>query len=565
MAHFSPNDRFYHGFRYHLIGTATAVAILGGLAACTSPSTTAPSTTSPATTSPATTSPAAGASGSATASGTSGAAGSTGGSITIGLAGAPDALDPTTGSTFDGRTVFANMCQKLYDINAQLNIVPQLAASLPAVSADGKTYTIQLRQGIQFNDGTPFNAAAVQTTLEHYLTDPQSARAVELKGLTSVTVSGPDTVVLHLSKPFAPLTSILADRSGMILSPAQLAKLGSNFAQDPVCVGPFEFSSRPSLDTIILKKSPYYYGKAGVHLSQITFEVVTDQSTMAADLASGQIQLGEQIAPQDVPSLKNNPAVTLEAQNSLGYEGIDINTGNVNGSLKPYGTANNPFATHPTLREAFELSLNRAQLTKVAFDGLYAPTCSPIPSGSPWAVNVPCPAQNVAEAKQLIAATGLKTPIHVSLMIANDPLDQQIGSIIQSMAQQAGFAVSLQPLEFTTSLSKAAAGQFEMYVVGWSGRIDPDQNIFSDWYPQSALNYTGAQYPALDSLLVQARESTSDSQRKSLYAQAVQLMHAELNLIYLWDPTYYLGISKTVTGVQYFPDSLIRLENASVS
>jgi peptide/nickel transport system substrate-binding protein len=532
--------------RYHLIAATTAATLMGGLAACTSPTTTAGGGTSTSST------------------GASAAAGGSG-SITVGLAGAPDALDPTTASTFDGRTVFANMCQKLYDINAQLNIVPQLAAALPAISADGKTYTIQLRQGIKFNDGTPFNAAAVVTTLEHYLTDPQSARAAELKGLTSVNATGPFTVVLHLSKAFAPLTSILADRSGMVLSPTQLKKLGSNFAQDPVCVGPYEFSSRPSLDTIILKKSPYYYGKANVHLAQITFEAITDQSTMAADLASGQIQLGEEIAPQNVPTLKSNSSVTLKAQNSLGYEGLDINTGNVSGSLKPYGTANNPFASHPTLRQAFELSLNRTQLTKVAFDGLYSPTCSPIPSGSPWAVNVACPAQNVAKAKQLVAATGLKTPIHVSLMIANDPLDQQIGSIIQSMAAQAGFAVSLQPVEFTTSLTKAAAGQFEMYIVGWSGRVDPDQNIFSDWYPQAALNYTGAQYPALDNLLLQARESTSDTQRKLLYTQAVQVMHQELNIIYLWDPTYYLGISKTVTGVQYLPDSLIRLENASVS
>ena len=526
-------------FPYYLI--AAAVALFAGLAACTSPSTTA----------------------SSSGSGSTAAAGS--GNITVGLAGAPDALDPTTGSTFDGRTVFANMCQKLYDINSSLNIVPQLATSLPVISNGGKTYTIRLKQGVLFNDGTPFNAAAVKTTLDHYLTDPQSARAAELHGLQSVDVTGPYTVVLHLSQAFAPLTSILADRAGMILSPTQLKKLGDNFAQDPVCVGPFEFSSRPSLDTIILKKSPYYYGKAHVHLATVTFEVITDESTMAADLASGQIQVGEEIAPQDVQSLQNNSSVTLEAQNSLGYEGLDINIGNVNGSLKTYGTANNPFATHPTLRQAFELSLNRAELNKVAFDGLYRATCSPIPSNSPWAVNVPCTSQNIAEAKKLIAATGLKTPIHVSLTVSNDPLDLQIGSIIQSMAAQADFDVTLQPLEFTTSLSRAAAGDFEMYVVGWSGRVDPDQNIFDDWFPQSSLNYTGADYPALDNLLLQARTATATTQRKALYTQAVQLMQQELNIIYLWDPKYYLGVSKTVTGVQYFPDALIRLEYASVS
>jgi peptide/nickel transport system substrate-binding protein len=501
---------------------------------------------------------------SAPSSGTGTGSGPTASSITVGLAGAPDALDPTTGSTLVGRTVFANMCQKLYDINAQLDIVPQLAASLPTVSKDGLTYTINLRPGILFNDATPFNAQAVKTTLDRYLTSSNSVRAAELTGLKSVSVTGPLTVVLHLSKPFAPLTSVLADRSGMILSPAQLHKLGSNFAQHPVCVGPFEFQSRPSLDTIILKKSPYYYGKSHVHLSTVTFEAITDPSTEAADLQSGQIQVADEVAPQEVKVLQGNPGTKVEAQNSLGYEGIDINTGNVKGSLKPSGVADNPFATHPELREAFELTIDRATLNQVAFDGLYTPGCTPIPPDSPWAVNVPCPAQNIPKAKALVAASGVKTPVHVSLMVQNSSLSEQVGTVIQTMAAKAGFDVSLQPTEFTTSLAKAAAGQFEMYQIGWSGRIDPDQNVFSDWYPEAGLNYTGANYPALTGLMLQARESTSAAQRRALYTKIVQQMQSDLNIVYLWYDKVFLGLSKDVTGVQYFPDSLIRLEYAQV-
>jgi peptide/nickel transport system substrate-binding protein len=531
--------RHHRGFRNHLIATITTLASIITVAACSAPST-----------------------GSGAGAGSGSSSGSS--SITVALAGAPDSLDPTTGSTFVGRTVFANMCQKLFDINAQLTIVPQLAASLPVISKDGLTYTIQLKPGIKFNDGTPFNAAAVKTTLDWYLTNPNSVRAAELKGLTSVDATGPLTVVLHLSKPFAPLTSVLADRAGMILSPTQLHKLGNNFGQDPVCVGPFEFSSRPSLDTIILKKSPYYYGKSHVHLSTVTFQVITDPSTEAANLQSGQVQVADEVAPQDVQAIENNPATQIEAQNSLGYQGLDINTGNVHGSLKPAGVADNPFATHPALREAFELTINRATLNKVAFDGLYTPGCTPIPPNSPWTVNIPCPAQNIPEAKKLVAASGVKTPIHVSLMVQNSSLSQQIGSIIQSMAAQAGFDVTLQPLEFTTTLAKAAAGQFEMYQIGWSGRADPDQNIFSDWYPGAGLNYTGADYPALNSLLLQARESTSTAQRHTLYTKIVQMMQSDLNIIYLWYDKFFLGLRKNVTGVQYFPDSLIRLEYAQV-
>jgi peptide/nickel transport system substrate-binding protein len=351
----------------------------------------------------------------------------------------------------------------------------------------------------------------------------------------------------------------------MILSPAQLRKLGNNFAQDPVCVGPFEFSSRPSLDTIVLKKSPYYYGKAHVHLSTVTFQVITDPSTMAAELQSGQIQIADQVAPQDVQAIANNSQATIEGQNSLGYEGLDINTGNVHGSLQTPGVADNPFAAHPGLREAFELTINRATLNKVAFDGLYSPGCTPIPPNSPWAVSVPCPAQNIPEAKALVKASGVQTPIHVSLMLENDPLELQVGSIIQSMAAQAGFDVTLEPLEFTTTLDRAAAGDFEMYQIGWSGRIDPDQNIFNDWYPGSGLNYTGADYPELNSLLLRAREATSTAERHVLYTRITQYLQSELNIIYLWYDKYYLGIRKNVTGVQYFPDALIRLEYAQVS
>ena len=156
-----------------------------------------------------------------------------GGTLTVGLAEEPDALDPTLARTFVGRIVFLSLCEKLYDINAKLDIVPQLAASLPKVSGGGKTVTIALRKGIKFNDGTPFNAAAVKVSLDRHKSLARSARASELTPVDSVTTSGASTVVLHLSAPFAPLTSLLADRAGMIMSPAAL-NASANFAANPV-------------------------------------------------------------------------------------------------------------------------------------------------------------------------------------------------------------------------------------------------------------------------------------------------------------------------------------------
>ena len=100
-----------------------------------------------------------------------------GGTITIALAEDPDALDPTLARTFVGRMVFLHMCEKLYDLNSKLNIVPQLAASLPTLSADKKTMTIKVRTGVRFNDGTPFNPSAVKVSLDRHRTLTGSARA----------------------------------------------------------------------------------------------------------------------------------------------------------------------------------------------------------------------------------------------------------------------------------------------------------------------------------------------------------------------------------------------------
>ncbi|HZD37745.1 MAG TPA: ABC transporter substrate-binding protein [Actinomycetes bacterium] len=88
-----------------------------------------------------------------------------GGTLTVALADDPDVLDPTLARTLVGRTVFTSPCEKLYDIDKDLNVVPQLAASMPETSPDAKTVTIKLRQGVKFNDGTDFDAAAVKKSL----------------------------------------------------------------------------------------------------------------------------------------------------------------------------------------------------------------------------------------------------------------------------------------------------------------------------------------------------------------------------------------------------------------
>src|ERR671939_66555 len=124
-----------------------------------------------------------------------------GGTMTVALAEDPDLLDPTLARTFVGRIVFANLCEKLYDVNDKLQIVPQLAASMPKITNGGKTVTIDVRQGVKFNDGTTLDAQAVKTSLDRHRELKASSRASELEPVKSVKVVNSDTVRLTLDAP----------------------------------------------------------------------------------------------------------------------------------------------------------------------------------------------------------------------------------------------------------------------------------------------------------------------------------------------------------------------------
>ena len=489
-----------------------------------------------------------------------------GGTLTIGLAEEPDALDPTIARTFVGRIVFLAMCEKLYDLDSHLNIVPQLAAALPQVSKDKLTYTIKLRKGIKFNDGTPFNAAAVKTTIERYLTFKGSVRASEISPIKSVDAPNATTAVLHLSAPYSPLTAQLADRAGMILSPKALAS-GGNFAQNPVCVGPFMFKDRVAGDHITLVKSPFYYNKAKVHLASIVYRIMTDPSSRTQALRAGDIQVEDRIQSTDVPTLKKDKGVTVSKAVTIGYQGLTLNLGNKNGLLKPYSTVNTDLARSQFLRTAFDLALDRTTINKVVFGGLNQPDCYPIAPVSPWYApstkGLKCNLHsNVDLAKKLVKASGISSP-SVNLMLGGtDPVTARLGQVIQSMEAAVGIKVSVTPTQFTTALNRADAGTFDAFAIGWSGRVDPDGNIYGFVSTKGTLNDSGFSSAKLDYILNGARKSLTTKSRNTLYHAAMQIIHSQRPLIYLYHPVNYYGISKKVTGVQIFGDGLIRAQFA---
>lgn len=486
-----------------------------------------------------------------------------GGNLVQALAEDPDALDPTLARSLVGREVFANMCEKLYDVDAGLNIVPQLATALPTTSTDGKTVTIPVREGIKFNDGTPFDATAVKTSLDRHLTLQASARKSELGAVTSVQVVDPKTVQLTLKAPFAPLTGVLADRAGMVMSPAQLTKLGADFGSSPVCVGPFSFVSRQAGNEIALKKSTDYYDADKVKLDTLTYRVISDANVRLANVRSGDVQVAERIAPTDIPKVQGDSALRLVTGEPLGYQGVSINIGNTQGVGKPVGTVSTPLGGSKDLRKAFELSLDRDTINKVAFAGQYVPGCFPLPPGSPYLdASLTCPKRDVEQAKKLIASSGTATPVPVKLMIGTSPENLRIGQVIQSLAKDAGFDVTVAPTEFASSLDASDAGQFDAFAIGWSGRVDPDGNITDFLLTGGARNISGYSNPEVDAALTEARTSSDMAARKAAYTKALQIAAEDNPIIYLYHQRNFLVSTPQVAGIAFYADGLPRFKTA---
>jgi peptide/nickel transport system substrate-binding protein len=270
--------------------------------------------------------------------------------LRIGLAEDPDILDPSLARTYVGRIVFASICDKLFDIDAKLNVVPQLALS-QETAADGKSVTIKLRPGVKFHDGEPFDAEAAKFSLERHMTMQGSFRKPELAAVDRIEVVDPLTIRLVLKSPFSPLIAQLTDRAGMMVSPKAAKEAGDKFGLKPVCAGPYKFVERVQQDRITVEKFADYWNKDNVHIDRITYLPIVDPTVRLANLKSGGLDILERLLATDIKAVKDDPKLKLVAMPDLSYEGITINVANGEKAKGPLGAS-------AKVRQALELSLD---------------------------------------------------------------------------------------------------------------------------------------------------------------------------------------------------------------
>jgi peptide/nickel transport system substrate-binding protein len=281
---------------------------------------------------------------------------------------------------------------------------------------------------------------------------------------------------------------------------------------------------------------------------------MSDPAVELANLHTGNIALAERVLPSDVDEVKKDPKLRIVTSPALGYVSIIFNVANGDRAKVPTGQS-------APLRQAFELAIDRQALVQVVYNGLYQPTEQAVTPASPLYVKGFDPGpRDIDKAKALVKQSGIPTPIPVTFMVPNVPDQIQLAEVIQSMVRDAGFEVKINPVDTAASLSAGQQGNFETYTIGWSGRPDPDGNLYVFLHSGINQNYGHYSSPIVDAALDAARTVSDPTARLAEYAKMMEQLRKDMPVIYLYHPVNIVGMQAKLSGFRPVPDGLIRLQ-----
>jgi peptide/nickel transport system substrate-binding protein len=475
--------------------------------------------------------------------------------LRIGLNDDPDALDPTISRAYTGRLVFAALCDKLFDVTPDLKIVPQLATGFEW-APDQRSVVIKLRPGVKFQDGEPLNAEAVKFNIDRHINTPGTFRKTEIGQISSVDIINDLTVRFNLSEPLVPLLAALTDRSGMIVSPKAARALADRFGTRPVCAGPYRFVERVAQGRIALEKFPDYWDKASIHVDRVEFVPITDSTARLASLRSGDLQMIERASPTDLPEIRGDARLKVVGVPELGYQMIPLNVAN--------GLRSRTLAD-VRVRQAIDLAIDRETLVQTVFNNEYIAGNQWVsPTSMYYNTRFPVAKRDLARARQLLKDAG-QPNLTFTLIVPPERDRQEAAQVIQAMLAEAGITMVLQTQENVTMLTNGRKGDFEAYFTFWSGRPDPDGNVFTQSTCKGAQNDSHYCNAEVDALLTRARQTPEPAARKKLYDQATEIMLREVPRLHLWHRRVFTAYSAKVSGFTPYPDGIIRFRGLKLT
>ncbi|MBF9036135.1 ABC transporter substrate-binding protein [Rhodobacterales bacterium HKCCE2091] len=485
------------------------------------------------------------------------------GVLVVGQVAEPQALDPHAVTAVNDFRILMNIYDGLVRYApGTLDVEPALAESWD-ISEDGTVYTFQLREGVSFHDGSPFNAEAVVFNFERMLNEDHPyydtgpfPLSFFFSSVASVEALDDLTVQFTLSEPYAPFLSNLAYPTGLIVSPAAVEQHGSEFGRNPSGTGPFTFAEWRSNEAVVVEGNPDYWDGAP-SLQAVVFRPITDANTRVAEMLSGGIDLMVEVPPVALSEFQGDDFTIVEqAGPHVWFLILNLREG--------------PF-TNPLVRQAANYAINKEALVNDVLEGTAEVAAGPTPPAFAWAYNEalePYP-YDPDRARELLAEAGVESP-SVTFYVTEggsgmlDPV--AMGTAIQADLEAVGFDVAIETYEWNTFLGRVnpgLEGEADMAEMAWMTN-DPDTLPYlalrTEAFPDAG-GFNSGYYsnPEVDALLEEARTATDQDRRAELYREMQQIVHDDAPWVFVANWVQNAVTSNRVENFQLEPSFFLLL------
>lgn len=470
-----------------------------------------------------------------------------GGTLDVGVGAWHQSLDPHVSPSGHDRILHYNIFNSLLGIDENLNIRPELAVSWE--TPDELTVILHLREGVQFHDGTPFNAEAVAYNFERMLSHPRSARQIEVRAVESTEVLDEYTIQINLSQPEAGLLNALADRAGMMVSPAAAEEHGDNFENNPVGTGPFVFVEQLVDDHVRLARFENYWEEGLPYLDEVVFRFVAEEPAKVLALRSGDLDVIDKVPPQDIQS--------LQREQNLEYFEIP-GTGTI---YIVFNVNREPF-DDKIVRQALNYAVDREGIIQALLFGQGDSARGPFASTRSYTYHPDLDryTYDPERARELLAEAGIDDGFEMTIHTFNFTDLRNIAEAVQGYLSDVGINATVDPRDAVAMNQMWRDDpQFSPSTAAWNaGLINPDNDLVRSFHSEGWSNYGHYSNPEVDALIDQILSTYDEDERGRLYREVQELIIEDAPAIFIAHPNIRYATRSNVEGFVAMPDWSIR-------
>ena len=471
-------------------------------------------------------------------------------------------LDPARASDVESLEVAEQVFGRLVRFTAgRLEPEPDLATHW-SVSPDGRTWTFDLRPGVLFHDGTPFNADAVvfsferQIASEHPAHEPDFVWARSYRNIRRVVKLSPLRVQFQIDRPYAPFLANLAIGPAAIVSPTAVRHWGTKFGRHPVGTGPYKFLEWIPGDRITLERNDEYWDQPAKTRYLVLLQLREARQRTQA-LEAGSADIVEQLDPDDIPLVRLDPDLKLVSAPASLVAYIALNT------------RHHPF-DNVRMRRAVAHAIRRDAIVRFVYQGLATAAVGPLPPNV-WGARQDLVSftYDPERARSLFAEAGFSgaasRPLKLYVpSVARQfvPSPERVADVIRSCLEEVGFPVEIvarEPAELQRALW---AGEHDLALTGWSGTNgDPDDFLYNLLDVDNATgphpsNISFYSNPTVHAIILGAQRTTDRFERERLYARAQTIIASEAPWVPLAHPMVIFATRADITGLVVQPSAM---------